>query len=459
MENVRTLILAAGKGTRMKSRNAKVLHRVGGAALVEHVAWAAARVSTSVMAVVGHQADRVREILPDVGCVDQPEQLGTGHAVMCAREAFAGFTGDLLVLPGDVPLIRSETLETLLQFHRAGGFRASILTADVADPAGYGRIVRAGGNSGNEVARIVEDRDAGPDILRIPEINSSIYVFQPQSLFDALSEVRQENSQSEYYLTDVIGILVGAGHKVGACRAANSAEILGINTRRELASIDSIMRRRKCDALMAEGVTIMDPASTFIDSDVQIGADSVIYPFVQIERGTVIGSDVTIHSFTRISNSRIGAQSEVLESCIVSNSSIGEDVRIGPFAHLRMGAALSDTVRVGNFVEVKKSTLGEGVKAMHLAYLGDANIGKNVNIGAGAITCNYDGVNKNTTTIEDDVFIGSDSQLIAPVRIGKGAYVAAGSSITDDVPPGSLAIARGRQVIKENWAKDRKGKG
>jgi bifunctional UDP-N-acetylglucosamine pyrophosphorylase / glucosamine-1-phosphate N-acetyltransferase len=455
MENLRVLILAAGKSTRMKSKYAKVLHRVGGRTLIENVLGAARSVSADIWIVVGHTADKVRALVAEAKFVTQKDQLGTGHAVLAAREQFAGYSGDVLVLPGDVPLISGATLETFLKFHRDGGYRTSVLTADVENPYGYGRIVR---RNGTEVDSIVEHRDATPEILKISEINSGIYVFNAPALFESLARIRNENAQSEYYLTDVIGIQVGHREKVGAFKVSSAEEILGINTRQELAAMDRLMRRRKRESLMAEGVTIIDPESTFIDADVQIGPDSIIYPSVQIYGHTVIGEDVTIHSFSRITNSKIGARSTVLESCIVDDSTLGEEVVIGPFARLRPEAFLSDTVRVGNFVEIKKSTLGPGTKAQHLAYLGDATIGKKVNIGAGVITCNYDGQKKHPTVIEDGAFVGTDSQLIAPVRIGKDAYVAAGSSVTDDVPPESLAIARGRQINKEGWVASRKKK-
>ncbi len=455
MNDLRILVLAAGKGTRMKSRKAKVLHSVGGATLVGHVLRAVLPISKEVLVVVGHQADDVKALLTDVVFVEQKEQHGTGHALMCAREALRGFTGELLVLPGDVPLIRTQTIQDFVRFHREGKFQASVLTADVANPHGYGRIVR---RNDNEIAGIVEHRDASAEVLKIAEINTSIYVFNTPSLFEALSKVRNDNAQSEYYLTDVIGILSAEHKKVGVWKAPHSEEILGINTRQEMAFTDRLIRRRKCDELMAEGVTIIDPSSTFIDTDVKIGSDSVIFPSVQIYGPSVIGEDATIQSFSRISNSRVGARSTLLEGCIIVDSIVGEDVSVGPYAHLRMGTTLEDTVKVGNFVEIKKSRLGRGTKSMHLAYMGDATIGRNVNIGAGVITVNYDGVNKNPTTIDDDAFIGSDSQLIAPVRVGKGGFVAAGSTITEDVPAESLAIGRGRQVNKENRAPHRKMK-
>jgi len=455
MNDLRILILAAGKGTRMKSRKAKVLHSVGGTTLVGHVLRAAQPVSREVFVVVGHQADEVKASLGDVLFVEQKEQLGTGHALMCAREALSGFKGDLLVLPGDVPLIRTETIQDFVRFHREGKFDASVLTADVPNPYGYGRIVR---RNDNEIAEIVEHRDASEEVLKIAEINTSIYVFNTPLLFETLTKVRNKNSQSEYYLTDVIGILAGEGKKVGVWKSPQADEILGVNTRQEIAFTDRAMRRRKCDALMSEGVTILDPGSTFIDVDVKIGADTVVYPSVQIYGPSVIGEDVTIRSFSCITNAQIGSRTTVLEGCIVDDSKVGEEVTMGPYARLRPGVILADQVKIGNFVEIKKSSLGTGSKAMHLAYIGDATIGSNVNIGAGVITVNYDGSKKYPTTIEDDAFVGSDSQLIAPIRVGKGGFVAAGSTITEDVPAESLAIGRGRQVNKENRAPHRKKK-
>jgi bifunctional UDP-N-acetylglucosamine pyrophosphorylase / glucosamine-1-phosphate N-acetyltransferase len=455
MHDLRTLILAAGKGTRMKSKKAKVLHKAGGACLIEHVFAAARSLSPDIVVVLGHQSEKVSELVSEAKFVEQREQLGTGHAVMVARDQFAGYRGDILVLPGDVPLINPKTLKSFVEFHQSGGYAASILTADIPNPSGYGRILR---RAGTEVQAIVEHRDATPEILRISEVNSSIYVFDADSLFEALAKVQNVNSQAEYYLTDVIGILVAQGKKAGAFKMPNTDEILGINTRAELSSIDRIMRLRKCESLMAEGVTILDPSSTYIDAGVEIGCDTVIHPSVQIYGRTTIGEDVTLHSFSRILNSQIGGGSTVLEGCIVVDSSLGNEVTLGPYAHLRPLTRLDDGVKVGNFVEIKKSTLGAGSKSMHLTYLGDTTIGKKCNIGAGTITCNYDGLGKSPTIIGDGVFIGSDSQLVAPVKIGDGAYIGAGSSITEDVPPDSLAIARARQVVKEGWVRGRKKK-
>jgi len=452
MDQIRVLILAAGKGTRMKSAKAKVLHQVGGATLLEHVLRAAENIGEALI-VAGHQADKLKRLLPEERFVIQHEQLGTGHAVMMAREALAGFSGNLLVLPGDVPLVRPETLNNFIAFHNSGKYSASVLTADIANPFGYGRIVRRGDA---EVDSIVEHRDASSEVLRITEINSSIYVFQTAALFEALQSVSNANSQSEYYLTDVIGILTGLGRRVGAFKAPNPSEILGINTRQELTTIDLYLRRQKNESLMAGGVTLMDPESTFIDFDVQIGPDTILHPSVQIERGSVIATDVTIRSFSRITNCRIGARSKILEGCILTDTDIGEDVSVGPFAHLRMGTVLEDTVKVGNFVEVKKSRLGRGTKSGHLAYVGDATVGANVNISAGVITANYDGKNKHQTHIGDDAFIGTNSTLIAPVRVDSGAFVAAGSTITHDIPAEALAIARERQVVKPDRAPHRK---
>jgi bifunctional UDP-N-acetylglucosamine pyrophosphorylase / glucosamine-1-phosphate N-acetyltransferase len=455
IDNLRVLILAAGKSTRMKSKYAKVLHKAGGATLIDHVLRAARSLSTEITIVIGHSAEKIRELLPESRFVEQKEQLGTGHAVMSARDDFKGYAGNVLILPGDVPLVSAKTLEALVEFHVKGGYAASILTTELSNPHGYGRIVR---KTNDEVESIVEHRDAHSEVLKIREINSGVYVFDAPSLFEALTKIGTNNAQGEFYLTDAIGILVESSQRVGAFKIDNSEEVLGINTRQELAAVDRVMRRNKCDALMTNGVTIIDPDSTFIDVDVHIGPDTVIYPSVQIQGQTFIGEDVTIHSFCRVANSKIGARSVLLNGCVIVNSTLGEQLSVGPYAHLRTDVTLADRVKVGNFVELKKASLGTGSKSMHLAYLGDATIGENVNIGAGTITCNYDGFQKHPTVIEDGAFIGTDSQLIAPVRIGKNAYIAAGSSITDDVPPDSLAIARGRQAVKEGWVKERKKK-
>ncbi|HMF01339.1 MAG TPA: bifunctional UDP-N-acetylglucosamine diphosphorylase/glucosamine-1-phosphate N-acetyltransferase GlmU, partial [Terriglobia bacterium] len=384
MGDLRVLILAAGKSTRMKSRYAKVLHRVAGRTLIEHVLDVARNLSTDIAVVVGHSADQVKAAISEVTFIDQTEQLGTGHAVLAARDHFSRYSGDVLVMPGDVPLISTSTLDAFVRFHREGGFRASVLTAEVDDPRGYGRIVRS---SNSELDSIVEHRDATSEVLKIREINSGVYVFNAPALFESLTKIRNDNAQREYYLTDVIGILGSRKQKIGAFKVNSAEEVLGINTRQELAVVDRVMRRRKCESLMTDGVTIIDPESVYIDDTVEIGHDTVIYPSVQIYGQTVIGEEATIHSFSRISNSKVNDRSVVLEGCIVVDSVIGEDVSIGPYAHLRMGTTVGNSAKFGNFVEIKKSELGAGTKSMHLAYLGDATIGKNVNIGAGVITC------------------------------------------------------------------------
>ncbi len=453
MNELTVLILAAGKGTRMKSNRVKVLHPLGGLPMLEFVRRTACRISDDVRVVVGHQAAAVREAVEGVSFIEQSEQLGTGHAVISAREALKGIPGDLLILPGDVPLIRPETLEAFSAFHRSGKFQGSVLTAWVERPDGYGRILR---RTEHEVESIVEHRDADTGILEIREINSGIYIFDPGLLFNALDKTRTDNAQKEYYLTDAIAVLTGSGSRVGAYRVDDAREVAGINSRGELARVDRAIRRRKCHSLMASGVSVVDPASAWIDVDVRIGPDSTIHPSVTLEGQTSLGVGVTVRSHSRISNSRIGDRSTVLDGTVITDSDLGAGVRVGPRAHLRMGAVLEDNVTVGNFVEIKKSRLGAGTKAMHLTYIGDATIGKNVNVGAGVITCNYDGKKKHPTVIGNDVFVGSDSQLIAPVTVGDGAYIAAGSTISADVPADSLAIGRGRQVVKEDWAKKKK---
>lgn len=456
MNDLTVLILAGGKGTRMKSSRAKVLHRVAGLPMLELVVRAARGLverSEDVHVVVGHQAETVRASLSGVTFVEQTEQLGTGHAVMAARPTLASRSGNVLILPGDVPLIRGETLAGFLRFHKESSATASVMTAEVDDPSGYGRIVR--GPDGG-IDRIVEHADATDDQRRIREINSGIYVFAIDSLFSTLVRTRTDNQQKEFYLTDAVGLLNAGGGRVGAFPVSDSDEARGINSRIELAQVDRILRLRKCEDLMRDGVTVVDPMSTWIDADVEIGVDSMVYPGVALEGTTVIGEEVTIRSGCRITSSRVGNGSTILDGSLVVDSELGSGVRVGPRAHLRMHAVLEDGVSVGNYVEVKKSRLGRGTKAMHLAYIGDATIGRNVNIGAGVITCNYDGKNKHRTTIGNDVFVGSDSQLIAPVTIADGAYVAAGSTIHEDVPAGSLAIGRGRQVVKPDWVTKRR---
>jgi bifunctional UDP-N-acetylglucosamine pyrophosphorylase/glucosamine-1-phosphate N-acetyltransferase len=452
------VILAAGKGTRMKSARPKVLHRVAGAPMIEYVLAAARALSpTSTTVVVGHQAETVKaELAGQKGLtfVVQEPQLGTAHALMTTEAALRNARGTLVLLSGDVPLLTANTLKTLVDLHASRGAAATVVTAVVDQPRGYGRIVRDGGR----IARIVEERDATPEERGIREINAGIYAFAVEGLFDALRSIAAENAQREYYLPDLVAIYRAGGRGVETMTVDKVDEIRGINSRAELADVSRLVRQETNAALMAAGVTIEDPTTTYIGREVAIGADTVIRPGVTLEGRTVIGGGCEIHSGVRIADSRIGDGVVVLDHSLVTDSEIGSDVRVGPFAHLRGHAVLRDGSRVGNFVELKNTTLGRGSKSMHLAYLGDATIGEKVNIGAGTITCNYDGVNKNPTTIEDGAFIGSDSQLVAPVTIGKGAYVGSGSTVRQDVPPGALAVSAGKQRNIEGWADKKKGR-
>ena len=459
MAELHIVLLAAGKGTRMKSAVPKVLHQACGLPLIEHVLRAAdALHPASTVVVVGHGADLVRAQVasrPTVSVVVQEPQLGTGHALLQAEPALAGRTGTLVVLSGDVPLLRAETLDRLVQVHTAAGAAATVLTASVADPAGYGRIVRQDG----AIASIVEHRDASAEVRAIREINSGIYAYDLEPLFGALRSIGSSNAQGEYYLPDLVRIYRGRGRVVETVTLDDPTEIFGVNSRRELAVVAARLRDRKHEELMDAGVTIVDPATTWIEPDVSIGPDTVLHPGVYLQGRTTIGSGCELQSNVRLVDATLGDDVRVNSFCVVVESTVGSGARLGPFAHIRPQSDIGEHAHVGNFVELKKTSLGRGSKANHLAYLGDATIGEKVNIGAGTITCNYDGVAKNPTIIEDGAFIGSDSQLVAPVRIGKGAYVAAGSSITRDVPAGALGIARGTQVNKDGWAaKRRQGK-
>jgi bifunctional UDP-N-acetylglucosamine pyrophosphorylase/glucosamine-1-phosphate N-acetyltransferase len=450
------VILAAGKGTRMKSARPKVLHRVAGLPLVDHVlATAAALRPRSTTVVVGHQAEALKSALagrPGLTFVVQEPQLGTAHALLQTESALRGATGLLVLLSGDVPLLTAETLKTLVDRHTRRGASATVVTAVVDDPHTYGRIVR----SGEQIARIVEEKDATPAEREIREINSGIYAFSLEGLFDAVRSVAAENAQKEYYLPDLVSIYRQKGLVVETVTVSNADEIRGINSRGELAAVSRVVRDQKNAELMAAGVTIEDPATAYIDRDVRVGADTVIHPGVSLEGTTTIGAGCEIHSGARIVDSEIGNRVIVFNHSIINGSRVADDARVGPFAHLRTEADVREKAKVGNFVELKKTVLGAGSKASHLAYLGDASIGENVNIGAGTITCNYDGVNKNKTTIEDGAFIGSDSQLIAPVTVGKGAYVGSGATIRDDVPAGALAVSAGKQRNIEDWVENKK---
>jgi bifunctional UDP-N-acetylglucosamine pyrophosphorylase / glucosamine-1-phosphate N-acetyltransferase len=452
------VIMAAGKGTRLKSKRAKVLHEIGGKPLLAHVIAAAAKIVTPehIHVIVGHQADEVRAAIQASGVqfVLQAEQRGTGHAIICARDQVSGYK-NILVLSGDVPLIHQETIAQVRDFHLAKKAAMTILTAEPADPFGYGRVIRVGKGS-DRVKAIVEQKALTRAQLSAPEINSGIYAFATAPLFANIDRLTTDNAHREFYLTDMAALLVKAKANVVALRAQDPAEVLGANTLAELASLDAQLRARKCSELMSSGVVIYRPDTCVIDPDVEIASDTVIEPFVQILGKSRIGSDCRIRSFSVISDSQIDDGVLVRPGCILDQAQVGRGAILGPYSHLRPGSDIGDGAHVGNFVETKKVRMGSGSKANHLTYLGDAEIGKGVNVGAGTITCNYDGVNKHKTTIEDGAFIGSDSILVAPVRIGKGAYVAAGSTITDDVPEDSLALGRARQTVKEGWARERR---
>ena len=453
MTHPHIVILAAGKGTRMKSSLPKVLHKAGELALIEHVLRTAGTLRpASTVLIVGHQAELVHGALAQrlgLQFATQQPQLGTGHALLQAEPVLRGQHGTVVLLSGDVPLLRASTLEKLVSAHTERKAAATVLTALVDDPDGYGRIVR---EPDGRISAIVEHKDATPEQRQIAEINSGIYAFDLAPLFGALKEVGASNAQGEYYLPDLVGIYRARALAVETVVTDDPEEILGVNSRKELAYVTSILKSRTNDALMESGVTIVDPASTFIGPDVTVGADTTIHPGVHLEGRTSVGRGCVIHSGVRIVDSAIGDQVTINNFCVIVESRVSRGAKIGPFAHVRPQSDVGEEAHIGNFVELKKTTLGKGSKANHLAYLGDATIGERVNVGAGTITCNYDGVAKHPTIIEDGAFIGSDSQLIAPVRVGKGAYVAAGSSITADVPDDALGIARSRQINLDGWA-------
>ena len=454
-QNFSILILAAGKATRFKSEHSKMLHRLAGRLLGEYIVQAAQGAGPDCLyMMIGHEREEVRKAFarPGLVFIEQKEQLGTGHAVMMARpELEKCASPTVVVLVGDAPLLRSQTLLRLVERHRQARAAATILTTRLAHPNGYGRIVRAGGR----VRRVVEEKVATPAQKRIREINSGIFCFSRTHLLEHLAELSAENAQKEYLLTDLIEIFNRHHLKVAAFPVADSREVLGVNDRLELAQIEKLLRRRKAEALMREGVTVLNPEATYIDPDVEAGQDTVIEPGASLLGQTRLGRDCHIQSYCTITDSSLADRVTVLPCSVIANSEIASGVTIGPFARLRPGAVIEENARIGNFVEVKKSRVGRGTKVQHMTYLGDATLGENANIGAGTVTCNYDGVKKNPTVIEDGVFIGSGNMLVAPVRVGQGAYTAAGSTITEDVPPGSLALARSRQVTKQGWMKDR----
>jgi bifunctional UDP-N-acetylglucosamine pyrophosphorylase/glucosamine-1-phosphate N-acetyltransferase len=456
-------ILAAGKGTRLKSRHPKVLHRVGGKPLLEYVIAAALHVvpARDVFAIIGHEAEHVQQAVGKTGInfVLQADQLGTGHAVMVARQALVNYDF-FLVLSGDVPLIRPKTIERVRDFHLEHAAAMTVLTAEPPDPTGYGRILRKkkDGKPTEIVSAIIEQKALTNEQQSLREINSGIYAFSSRTLFAHLDKLTTNNPHQEFYLTDMAAILTRAGEKVAAVPAEDTAEVLGANTRAELASLDALVRARKCAELMDSGVTIFRPETCMIDAEVTVGPDTVLEPFVQLLGQTQIGADTYVSSYSVVRDCEVGDNVIVRPGCILTEARVCDGAILGPYCHLRPGADIGAGAHVGNFVEIKKTRLGKGSKANHLTYLGDAVVGEHVNVGAGTITCNYDGVNKHQTTIEDEVFVGSDSILVAPVTIGRGAYVAAASCITEDVPADSLALGRAKQVNKEGWAKQKRKK-
>jgi len=452
------VILAAGLGTRMKSKKPKVLHEAGGLPLIEHVVGTALEIAPAerIVVVVGQQAEAVETAVRERGVrfVKQAEQKGTGDALKACRGA-APETGRLVVLYGDCPLLGAATLKALIAEHESSGAAATVITTTLDNPTGYGRVLR---DENGDVRAIVEQKAASPEELAVHEINSGIYCFEGGPLWKHIGEIRPDNPAREYYLTDIAAVLRRAGERVRPFAMADSSELLGINTRAELAAVDRILRERKTRQLMLDGVTIEKPETVSIDAAVRIGMDTVIEPFARILGRTVIGENCRVGACSIVRDSKLGDGAEVGAFTIVDESELAEGAQVGPYARIRMHAHIGRDARVGNFVEVKKSRLGAKSKSMHLAYLGDAAIGERVNVGAGTITCNYDGVKKHPTTIGDGCFVGSNSTLVAPVELGEGSYVGAGSVITKDVPADALAVGRARQVTKEHWAKRRREK-
>jgi len=450
--------MAAGKGTRLKSQLPKVLHEVGGKPLLEHVIRAAMRIvpAKDVYAIIGHEAERVRTAMAHTGVnfVLQAEQRGTGHALMVAREALGGYD-HVIVLSGDAPLITPETIGRLRNFHLEEQAAMTLLSADLENPTGYGRVLRKGPRSA-EVRAIVEEKAASPSQKKIGEINSGFYVFSVKELYGNIGNLSTANAHHEYYLTDMAEVLRKARQRVVAWKTADASEVLGGNTRAELADIDHYLRMSKCRQLMADGVTVFYPATCVIDPDVEIAPDTVIEPYVQLLGKTRVGTASRICSYSVISDTEIGDGVMVRPGCVMEESRVGPGAVVGPYSHLRPGSDIGEGAHLGNFVETKKIKMGKGSKANHLTYLGDAEIGAGVNVGAGTITCNYDGTGKYKTVIEDGAFIGSDTTLVAPVRVGKGSYIGAASCITDDVPEDALAVGRARQMVKEGWARERR---
>ena len=448
-----TLILAAGKGTRMKSKLPKVLHKIGGKPMLRHVIDAAKRAgSTREVVVIGAGAEMVEQEITGVEFVMQVKQLGTGHAVLCAKENFADSTGTLLILCGDTPLLTADLLKKFIAAHEESNCAVTVLTAEMPDATGYGRVIR---EDDGTFKKIVEDKDANAIEKQIREVNAGVYCADVRKLFNALEKVGNDNAQGEYYLPDVLTILKAEHEKVAIYTAEYCDETLGINTRIQLAAADQIIRRKKLHALMNSGVTIVDPGTTFIDCDVEIGQDTIIHPNTYLEGNTVIGADCDIGPNVRFTDMKVGNK-VTAQFSYCHEAEIADGVTLGPYVHIRPGSKIGQNVKIGNFVEIKNSTIGEETKLPHLQYIGDTDMGKHVNVGCGTVTCNYDGKKKFRTNIGDNVFIGCNTNLVAPVTVGDGAYIGAGSTITKDVPKNSLAIARARQTNIADWNDKRK---
>jgi bifunctional UDP-N-acetylglucosamine pyrophosphorylase/glucosamine-1-phosphate N-acetyltransferase len=458
MKRVASIILAAGLGKRMRSASPKVLHPVCGRPVLFYSVEALKNIKADrIVVVIGHKGERVKEYFVDTGItfVEQEPQLGTGHAVSCTEKKFRTFKGDLLILSGDVPLIKTGTLKGLIRFHNQNGATVSFIAAMPKDPTGYGRVVR---DDTGGVIRIVEEKDATAKEKAIQEVNTGIYIIHSDFLYSNLNKLKRDNAQGEYYLLDLIPLAIRKKGKVAALTHMDSTEVMGVNNRVELAETNRIMRERINRAHMMNGVTMIDPHSTYIDHGIKIGRDTTIYPNAILNGGTSIGSGCIIEEGSKIIDSSLGRNVAIKSYSMIECSKIGNGVSVGPFARLRPGNVILDGAKIGNFVEVKNSRVGKGTKVNHLSYIGDADIGNGVNIGAGTITCNYDGMRKHKTTIHDGVFIGSDTQLIAPVEIGKEAYIGSGSTITKNVPPRSLALSRPAQKIVKEWVEKRKRK-
>ncbi|WP_300394115.1 bifunctional UDP-N-acetylglucosamine diphosphorylase/glucosamine-1-phosphate N-acetyltransferase GlmU [Fusobacterium sp.] len=446
---LKTLILAAGKGTRMKSDLPKVIHKVNGIPMVKKILNELETLGTEEnILILGHKKEEILNVLGDVKYVVQKEQLGTGHAIMQAKDLLKDYDGDVMILCGDTPLLKHETLKEMYETHKKSGVATTILTSIYENPFGYGRIVK----DNNKVIAIVEEKEADEETKKIKEVNAGVYCCNAKDLFNALDKIDNNNEKGEYYLTDIVGIQVKEGKNVASFVLEDNREILGVNSKVELAEASKILRERKNLSLMEEGVILIDPSSTYIEESVKIGKDTVIYPTVILQGNTVIGENCEIIGCSRIIDSTLGNNIRI-ESSVIEESIVDDKVTMGPFAHLRPKSHLKEKVHIGNFVEIKKSTLEYGVKAGHLTYLGNATVGRDTNIGAGTITCNYDGVNKFDTVIGENVFIGSDTMLVAPVNIGDKAITGAGSVITKDVAPKALAVERNKQIIKFEWRK------